>query len=75
MASWLDDIKYRCDKCGTEDMIDPSPFVCKCGGKMKLVGSIPGAVILDYFDEGLNARITGPGQKKELMKKMDVSEV
>ena len=73
--------EYRCGKCRREweavRRIDDRNRETCCGRRAEIL--IPRTqgrpVVLGYFDENLNAKITGPRQKREVMRRMDVAEV
>ena len=50
---------------------------CKsCDKKAKLVISNKAKpVVMEYYDEGLGSRVTGPRHRKRLMRERDVEEV
>lgn len=71
---------YYCD-CGLEweeynDINNRDNEMCGCGkpAKRKLqLNAKP--VVLEYYSESLDARITGPKQKERVMRERNVSEV
>ncbi len=70
---------YRhCDKIWeTSRRVDDRDNVnCKtCGEKaVKLVDEIRRPIFMEYFDEGLGAKVTGPQQRKRLMKEKGLEE-
>ena len=70
---------YFCD-CGKtwEDIRsvkNRNSMVCECGHLAKIAISIPARpVIHEYYSENLNAQITGPAQKKRVMKAKGMEE-
>ncbi len=67
--------EYECKKCGkikeeffyVKDMA--KKIKCECGDSMdKIISMHTRPVVLDYYDETLGARVTGPKQQKRLMR-------
>lgn len=67
--------EYECKKCGdskevfyyVKDMAQR--IACECGDSMdKVISMHTKPVVLDYYDETLGARVTGPRQQKQLMR-------
>lgn len=74
--------EYECENCGTEwESYRQVEFrdseVCEsCNKKAtRLMSSLGKPVVYGYFSENLDAYITGPRQKSEVMKKKGVTEM
>ena len=73
--------QYYCEKCEKEwEAMHPicqrTDEECGCGTHAKIDISKGGKpVVVNYFSEHLNRQITGPKQKKEVMREMNVEEV
>lgn len=72
--------EYKC--CGqTWDAFHEVPYrdceVCDtCGKTAKRIFAPPSKpVVMEYYSEALDSKITGPKQKSRLMKERNVSEV
>ena len=72
--------EYKCEFCGKtwEDFRKISERYksdCICGQKATLkIGNISRPVILEYYSENLCTRITGPKQKRDIMRQKGVEE-
>ena len=71
--------EYKCEKCKREwektHKVSDRHYEYCCGEKAKLlVSKLARPVIYEYFSENLNANITGPAQKKRLMKEKNMRE-
>lgn len=72
---------YRCYSCGREweafqRLDDRYDEICECGNTPEIIIK-PLRVkpqIMDYFDEHLDAKITGPAQRRKIMKEKGLSE-
>ena len=72
--------EYKCVKCGETfekfRKVDAQDDVECCGQKAdKLISAPSRPVILDYYNESIDRRITGPKQRDALYKELDVHEV
>jgi hypothetical protein len=71
---------YFCD-CGLEweeynDVANRDSEMCQCGKQAQRRFKLNAKpVVMEYFSENLNAQITGPRQKSQVMKRLNVSEV
>ncbi len=72
--------EYECSRCGLvweayHHVDDREEETCLCGKRAKKRLSVTAhPVVYEYFSESLNAHITGPKQKQEIMKRLNVSE-
>lgn len=72
--------EYRCNRCNEEWELLKSISTrrdvhCNCGVKADLLISSPARpIILEYYSENLNDVVTGPEQKKRLMKEKGLEE-
>ena len=73
--------RYRCDYCNVEweafRIIEKrAESLCCCGriGRI-IITSIAKPVIYDGYNEGLGAYITGPQQKRNIMRQKGLEEV
>ncbi len=72
--------EYRCGVCGETfekfRRVDERHEVECCGQKADmLISAVSRPVILDYYNESIDKRITGPKQRDRLYKELDVHEV
>lgn len=65
---------YECKDCGliwesVNKIENRNSEKCKCGGRVKLLISTSAKpVIYEYYSEALDAHITGPNQRRKIMK-------
>ena len=74
--------EYRCNGCNEEwesvHSVDTrkEEYCAYCGEKAEmLISQTARPVIYEGYDEGLNAHITGPKHRKQLMKEKGLEEV
>lgn len=72
--------KYRCDHCSLEweafrSVEKRSESICTCGRLAKIIIS-PTAkpVIYEGYNEGLGTYVTGPAQKRRIMRDKNLEE-
>jgi len=71
---------FRCNDCRIEweeyhEIKDRDNEWCVCGEKAeRLIKFSTMPIIKEYFSENLNAQITGPAQRKRIMKERGVEE-
>lgn len=72
---------YRCDDCDLEweefhEVKERDNEWCQCGKRAKKLMKLKSKpVVYEYYSENLDAVITGPKQRKRIMKERDVTEV
>ena len=73
--------RYRCNKCidtweNFRNISDRKEEVCgRCGDQAEIViTSIAKPVIYDYYSESLGAYVTGPKQKRDIMRIKNLEE-
>lgn len=72
--------RYRCDYCNLEweafrSIEKRVEAICDCGKLAKIIiQGISRPVIYEGYNEGLGAYVTGPKQKKEIMRRKNLEE-
>lgn len=71
---------YHCENCGLDlekfNTVENREYMaCNCGYPMtKIMSAISKPIILEYYNEGLGAVVTGPRQRQRLMKAKGLTE-
>lgn len=72
---------YECDTCGkcfeeTRSVVDRHDVVCEsCGCNVSIVIGCVGVIAYSYYNDALGSEITGPQQKRALLKEKGLIDI